>query len=75
MNEGTLRNTFSKAERLCKRKDFELIFSQGAAFNRFPFRVHWLKLKENTSTVPVKIAISVPKRKIRSAVSRNRIKR
>ncbi|HRB40234.1 MAG TPA: hypothetical protein PKX86_05930 [Bacteroidia bacterium] len=31
MNEGTLRNTFSKAERLCKRKDFELIFSQGAA--------------------------------------------
>ena len=46
MNEGTLRNTFSKAERLCKRNDFELIFSQGSAFNRFPFRVHWLKLKE-----------------------------
>ena len=75
MNEGTLRNTFSKAERLCKRNDFELIFSQGSAFNRFPFRVHWLKLKENTPSFPVKIAISGPKRKIKSAVSRNRIKR
>ena len=75
MTEGTLRHTFNKAERLCRRNDFEQIFSQGAAFNRFPFRVYWLKLNESTSTVPVKIAISVPKRKIRSAVSRNRIKR
>ena len=46
MTEGTLRHTFNKAERLCRRNDFEQIFSQGAAFNRFPFRVYWLKVHQ-----------------------------
>src|SRR3569832_293963 len=65
--------TFSKDERLCNQSIIDRLIKKGNSFNSFPFKIIWLELQE--STVPVKIVISVPKRKFKKAVDRNRIKR
>jgi ribonuclease P protein component len=68
------RNTFTKQERLCKRIELETVIKKGSSFNRLPLRTTWF-LKKETIDYPLRIAISVPKRRIRKAVDRNRIKR
>ncbi len=68
------RNTFTKQERLCKRIELETVIKRGSSFNRLPIRTTWL-LKKAATGYPLRIAISVPKRRIRKAVDRNRIKR
>jgi ribonuclease P protein component len=65
--------TFSKDERLCNQTLIEQLIKKGNSFNGFPFKIIWMEVEE--STVPVKIVISVPKRKFKKAVDRNRIKR
>jgi ribonuclease P protein component len=74
MTIKTGKYTFSKDERICKRNDFDRLLQQGQAFNRYPFRVIWLSHPQ-AEGAPLRLAISVPKRKFRSAVQRNRIKR
>lgn len=92
MPTPTQRFTFSKHERLTKKKEIEALFSSGKSFSQFPFRVVYKIKKEEEkeySTKPgspsllerelggrgVRIAVSVPKKKIKLAVNRNRIKR
>ncbi|HSH66258.1 MAG TPA: ribonuclease P protein component [Bacteroidia bacterium] len=65
--------TFSKDERLCSKPLIDQLVQKGNSFNGFPFKVTWLEIQQSTS--PVKILISVPKRKFKKAVDRNRIKR
>ena len=65
--------TFSKNERLCSKPLIDKLIQKGNSFNGFPFKIMWLELEE--SSVPVKIMISVPKRKFKRAVDRNRLKR
>jgi|SRR3954471_14008651 len=65
--------TFSKNERLCSKPLIDKLIQKGNSFNGFPFKISWMEIQE--STVPVKILISVPKRKFKKAVDRNRIKR
>jgi len=74
MPEALLKNTFSKNERLCKRTDIEFLLQQGQSFNRFPLRVTYITQKTSQPAL-LRIAISVPKRRIKKAVDRNRIKR
>lgn len=66
--------TFTKEERLTNKKYFEQLFSEGKQFKLFPFRLVYLKKKLET-TKPVQAGIVVPKRLIKKAVQRNRIKR
>jgi ribonuclease P protein component len=68
------RYTFKKTERLSSKKDIEQLVIAGKAFNQFPFRVIYF-YKNNSPRFPVKIAISVAKKKFKRAVDRNRIKR
>ncbi len=65
--------TFPKSERLCNKLLIDKLIQKGNSFNGFPFKIKWLELEE--SSVPVKIMISVPKRKFKRAVDRNRLKR
>jgi len=71
---ATGKNTFSKEERICNEKQITKLFEQGETFICYPVRVVWMESQENCSK-PVKILVSVSKKKIRHAFERNRVKR
>lgn len=64
---------FRKEERLCSIKLIEQLYSQGSSFSFYPFRIIYSIVP--TQDAPVQVVISVPKRKFKKAVDRNRIKR
>src|SRR4051812_34653774 len=68
------RQTFRKSERLCSRKILETLAAKGRNISVAPFRLIWIRAAL-TQNVPAQIAFAVPKRNIKSAVGRNRIKR
>jgi ribonuclease P protein component len=68
------RQTFRKTERLCRTKLISELFETGNAFYTPFFKVVW-GISDEEFASPAQIAISVPKRNIRLAVSRNLIKR
>lgn len=66
---------FPKAEHLCLRNDIDALFSAGAkALTTYPLRVVYREVKHKEGP-KVKVLLSVPKRKLRHAVDRNRAKR
>ena len=68
--------TYKKAERLRSRSVIRALFESGRSFNVPPFRVLHLISGENTDPAfPLEIAVSAPKRNLKKAVSRNRVKR
>ncbi len=69
-----MKATFRKPERLTGKKLLEEIHRSGAAIKVFPFVLLYLPIS-NPQTSPARLAISVPKRRVHSAVDRNRIKR
>lgn len=73
MNEGKCFN-FQKEERVTGKKRIEFLFAHGHSMMAFPFRVVYLETA-HPFTVPISILISIPKKRLRSAVSRNRMKR
>jgi ribonuclease P protein component len=70
---------FTKQERLCSRKAIEILYNKGKAKNIFPFRIIVLKSDAekhlDKEKYPVRFMISVPKKRIKLAVKRNRVKR
>jgi len=66
--------SFSKAERLKSKKTLARLFKEGRSFSVYPVRVVWLK-EETPRVVPLQFTVSVPKKKFKNAVDRNRIKR
>ncbi len=64
---------FNKEERLCSIKLIEELYSQGSSFVLYPFRFVFKEIPSQTP--PIQIVISVPKRKFKKAVDRNKIKR
>ena len=68
--------TFSKAERLCSKKLIERLFGgEGKSFPAFPLRVVYMPLSEEEVAADVSILVSVPKKRFKRAVKRNRVKR
>lgn len=68
--------TFVRDERLKSEKRIGLLFRQGKSLSAYPMRVLWLPAEgEERGAIPVKVAFSVPKRKFKSAVARNLLKR
>lgn len=65
---------FGKKYKLCSQKTISLIFEKGKIEKVYPFLLRYIKEDLNTEA-PFQIVISVPKRKFKKAVSRNRIKR
>lgn len=68
------KKTFKKTERLSSKKEFDQLVANGSSFNKYPFRLIF-SAQATDGANPVKAAISVPKKRIKLAVSRNRIKR
>ncbi len=66
--------TFTKAERLSRKKIIEELFSKGESFLQYPVKVVWLE-NPLDGDYPAQVLISVPKRKFKHAVDRNLIKR
>ncbi|MCS7037027.1 MAG: ribonuclease P protein component [Saprospiraceae bacterium] len=74
-------HTFERCERLRSRKLLGRLFQEGRSFMAFPVRVVWLPLSPTErqaarfETNRAQVAVSVPKRRYRQAVVRNRIRR
>ncbi len=67
--------TFKKKEHLCSKKRISALYSKGNQFFYYPFKVIWLNIESYTGESPVQLLITVSKKNISSAVSRNLIKR
>jgi ribonuclease P protein component len=69
-----MSQTFTKEERLVSKNLFEQLFSEGKQLKIFPFRLLYIKTELDTK-YPAQVALATPKRLIKTAVHRNRIKR
>jgi len=72
-----LNNRFCKEEKLTGKITFEQLVKKGSSLYQFPFRMIYLEKEnaESQSLFPARLGISVPKRKFKRAVDRNRLKR
>ncbi|MDD4921732.1 MAG: ribonuclease P protein component [Bacteroidales bacterium] len=66
--------TFSKKERLCSETQITELFLNGKSFMSYPVRVVWQALK-SVENPEIRVVMSVPKKKLKHAVDRNRVKR
>lgn len=69
-----LNNELTKEERIYLRDEISILFASKCSFICYPFRVvfAWIPLQEDQ---PCKVLISIPKKKLKHAVDRNRMKR
>jgi ribonuclease P protein component len=70
----TLKETFSKPERLCSKKAIEALFQNGKSFYCHPYLIVWA-YSSSDIPFPAQVAFSVSKKSFKLAVSRNLIKR
>jgi ribonuclease P protein component len=68
------RATFRKEERISNQKEIDRLFAQGSSFLTYPLRVVYVK-KKPFSGADVSILVSIPKKRFKQAVKRNRLKR
>lgn len=68
------RFTLKKPERISLQREIDRLFSHGDAFISYPLRIVYLK-QEPFSGAKISILVSVPKKKFKRAVKRNRMKR
>ncbi len=69
-----MTHTFPKSERLCSRLVIDEIFSKGKELRKFPFIAKYIYTKEKKAD-STQIVVSVPKRRAKRAVDRNRLRR
>lgn len=67
------RYFFKKEERLCNKRLLRELFQSGSSFLLYPYRVTFLPY--TGLPFPAQVVLSVPKRAIKHAVDRNKIKR
>ncbi|MDR2804216.1 MAG: ribonuclease P protein component [Dysgonamonadaceae bacterium] len=66
--------TFTKSERIFIQREIDLLFTEGKAFSAYPLRVVYA-VQKPFSGAPAAILISIPKKRFKRAVKRNRGKR
>ncbi|MBU0697358.1 MAG: ribonuclease P protein component [Bacteroidetes bacterium] len=67
--------SFQKEERLCSKKLLKELFNSGSSFLLYPFRVTWIHSSSLDQDFPVQLLTAVPKKRFKSSVERNAIKR
>jgi len=72
-----MKNKFGKQERIVSQKLIDQLFggTDSRSLSAFPLRVVYMKRPIASAEVPTQILVSVPKRHLRHAVDRNRVKR
>jgi len=75
--ETVNRFTFCKDERLNNDKIIARLYQSGIVISKYPVRIHYLFLsaEEMRSAYRAQVLINASKRKLKKAVSRNRMKR
>ncbi len=75
--ETVNRFTFCKEERLNNDKIIARLYQSGIVISKYPVRINYLFLtsEEMRSTFRAQVLINASKRKLKKAVSRNRMKR
>lgn len=71
---ATMKFTYGKQEKLKSKKAIEQLFIEGVSVSSYPLRMVFLK-KEHDSSFPIRLGMSIPKKRVPKAVHRNRIKR
>lgn len=74
MKEKQTSFSFPKAEKLKSKKLIEKLFTEGKNVTNFPLKLIYVE-NSTGKDVPIKTGVTVPKRKFKKAVDRNRIKR
>lgn len=64
-----------KAEKLCSHTAVGLLFTSGKSEFAYPLRLVWRQTNERTFGAPAQFMITVPKKKLRKAVERVRMRR
>ena len=69
--------TFRKQERIVSLKLMETLFEKGSSHSvaAFPLRAIYTETERQAGCAPVQVLISVPKKRFKHAVDRNRVKR
>lgn len=68
--------TLHKSERLCSKILIDKMFGGGAkSFSIYPLRVVFMPVEKKNEEAPAAILISVPKKRFKRAVKRNKVKR
>jgi ribonuclease P protein component len=74
--EAVKRFRFPKSARISSKKDIDRLFDKGESFIAYPLRIVYRSdVEANPSESGISILISIPKRRIKRAVDRNRLKR
>ena len=73
----TTAPTFKKEERIVSNLLIETLFEKGnsQSLSAYPLRAVYLRTEHREGCAPVQLLISVPKKKFKHAVDRNRVKR
>lgn len=73
----TTAPTFKKEERIVSNLLIETLFEKGnsQSLSAYPLRAVYLRTEHRKGFAPVQLLISVPKKKFKHAVDRNRVKR
>ena len=73
----TTAPVFKKEERIVSNLLIETLFEKGnsQSLNAYPLRAVYVKTEHREGCAPVQLLISVPKKKFKHAVDRNRVKR
>ncbi len=69
-----MNQTFKKYERLNSKTTISELYQSGKHINAYPIKIVWKK-DQFDDPATVKVVLSVPKRRFKKAVVRNRIKR
>ena len=76
INMEDKKYTLNKSERLDSKKLIERLFAgENKSFPAFPLRVVYMPLTPEENVADASILISVPKKRFKHAVKRNRVKR
>ena len=67
--------TLGRGEHLKSRRSIERLFARGRSAMVFPLRAIYEEVERGEGEKPVQVLVSVPKRNMRRAVGRNRVKR
>jgi ribonuclease P protein component len=74
-NDTQQKQKFSKIERLCSRSKIKALFEKSNSINAYPIKLLWKQEAQTVKQPALQLVISVPKRNIKKAVMRNKIKR
>ena len=74
--EAAERKFFPKSARLSLKSEIDSLFNNGQSFISYPLRIIYLSDSgESSPELGISVLIGVPKKRIKHAVKRNRIKR